>query len=802
MDGSISRSVLIMSKKNRNAPQQRVPSNGGTAAKPVGGILSGLMSAVYQSSEALGIEKPEWNEQLFESLNASLPEERREEFQGLLNRFMDLGKQVQAAITETKKATSEIDRAMAKLAEDKADLDQREQGLIEKESKISSHDEVSLKKESTVLARERDVEVREANARANFINENNEALIQLRNDIRELEALRITLQSELRAMREAELKKIQDESTTLFADLKAKQQEHDEESVRLASERENLEQMRRQLLRDQRSSEQLEILIRKQVEGEFAAGLAKKDAEVTLLKEQKNRLAFDLEETRNRIDEYGDLENELSGRAPATIIEELADLGRQVRVKDSRIRELEAEQSKDESAELRSQRDYLDDELRKLRPEYEELKGRDHQFRMGVLEKEQWAMEKRVLHKKNELLSAHLNDLESRIQGITEAQGQQGAFPELGRMDTEFKFNTPASVQPVDDLKAFTEELRHRIAASQPGNPLYFRQEDLQLFVGGLAMSQLHVFQGISGTGKTSLAKAFARAVGGECTDIAVQAGWRDRADLLGHYNAFEKRFYEKDCLQALYKAQTPAFSDRINIVLLDEMNLSRPEQYFADFLSALEKESGDRRVPLMESAPTNAPKLLRDGREIIVPDNVWFIGTANQDETTNELADKTHDRAFVMELPRHEDQFDFSTEHKPTSYQFRSLKDAFHKAQKRDESAVKNALQFIANSELTKVLEDRFGLGWGNRFERQALKFLPVVNAAGGSFETAIDHLLATRIFRAGKVTGRYDTNKNDLVAIEKALLITLTKVFPNIVPIRCQTAIEKDVKRLERGA
>ena len=98
-------------------------------------------------------------------------------------------------------------------------------------------------------------------------------------------------------------------------------------------------------------------------------------------------------------------------------------------------------------------------------------------------------------------------------------------------------------------------------------------------------MSQLHIFQGISGTGKTSLAKAFAKAMGGHCTDIAVQAGWRDRDDLLGHYNAFEKRFYERDCLQGLYRAQTDAYKDRCNIILLDEMNLSRPEQYFAEFL-------------------------------------------------------------------------------------------------------------------------------------------------------------------------------------------------------------------------
>lgn len=74
------------------------------------------------------------------------------------------------------------------------------------------------------------------------------------------------------------------------------------------------------------------------------------------------------------------------------------------------------------------------------------------------------------------------------------------------------------------------------------------------------------------------------------CTDISVQAGWRDRDDLLARYNAFERRFYERDCLQALYKVQTPRWQDPCNVILLDEMNRSRPEQYVAEFLSALEK--------------------------------------------------------------------------------------------------------------------------------------------------------------------------------------------------------------------
>jgi hypothetical protein len=113
--------------------------------------------------------------------------------------------------------------------------------------------------------------------------------------------------------------------------------------------------------------------------------------------------------------------------------------------------------------------------------------------------------------------------------------------------------------QDVPDLKNSRLNCS-RIAQAEDGATLHFRLEDIQLLIAGFAMSQLHIFQGISGTGKTSLAKAFAKAIGGHCTDIAVQAGWRDRDDLLGHYNAFEKRFYERDCLQGLYRAQTGAY--------------------------------------------------------------------------------------------------------------------------------------------------------------------------------------------------------------------------------------------------
>jgi hypothetical protein len=119
--------------------------------------------------------------------------------------------------------------------------------------------------------------------------------------------------------------------------------------------------------------------------------------------------------------------------------------------------------------------------------------------------------------------------------------------------------------------------------------------------------------------------QGFRQGGGGECQDVAVQAGWRDRSDLLGHYNAFEKRFAEKECLRAVSGRYASA-RDRLNIVLLDEMNLSRPEQYFADFLSALEKEPDDRWIRLVESRPPNAPGMFREGREVRLPQNLGSL--------------------------------------------------------------------------------------------------------------------------------------------------------------------------------
>lgn len=758
-------------------------------------LASPLLGGMFSKAGVGPAVVPEASvETLLPRLNEEMPQEERAKLEQEVRELLS------EEATELALEREQLKAERATL-EQKVDALHSEQEAFDKKSQeLKILGEVLAKKEAALLGRERELEVRELNARNDFLKQNEEALSELKAEIENLEQRRLAIVLEMESEQSEARARHRQEIEERVSAIKAREAELDAGQLALDGKVAELEAMQHKLSLQQRSRDEVLRVLRQQVEIEFADDIRRRDEEIHRFKTRLDRLNDALSAERERYDEFAQLSLVLEGRDPATLLDELDSLRHENRELQRRLRELETAESIGELDRLQEERDAALAQVRDLRQELEQRLVSAHQQKMVVLEREQWAKEKLLLERTKVLLDGQIRDLTSRISSLVESQQAEVAFPELARMDKD-PYQTPRPVDSVGDLKIFTEELRHRIATAFPGNPLYFRLEDLQLFVGGLAMSQLHVFQGISGTGKTSLAKAFAKVVGGECQDIAVQAGWRDRSDLLGHYNAFEKRFAEKECLQAMYRALTPSASDRLNVVLLDEMNLSRPEQYFADFLSALEKTADDRWIRLMESAPPNAPRLLRDGREIRLPQNLWFIGTANQDETTNELADKTHDRAFVLELPRHEGKFVPNTALPARTYSFESLLQAFKEAQKAYRDAVVEMLGFVSKSELSSVLEKDFGIGWGNRFERQAMSFMPVVKACGGTLAGALDHLLSSRIFRNGKVVGRYDVSKDQLDKVEQALELVFQKIAPKEPPLRCAEAIERDRKRLERG-
>lgn len=155
------------------------------------------------------------------------------------------------------------------------------------------------------------------------------------------------------------------------------------------------------------------------------------------------------------------------------------------------------------------------------------------------------------------------------------------------------------------------------------------------------------VLTGLSGSGKTSLAVAYAKALckpSNNFVVIPVEPGWHDPGALLGYSNPLADGAYSRtpflDLLLRATEDPTQPY-----VAILDEMNLSHPEQYLAPLLSAMEIEGGGliylhSGVDDLEDVPP----------EIRYPSNLCLIGTVNMDETTHGLSDKVLDRAYVQE--------------------------------------------------------------------------------------------------------------------------------------------------------
>lgn len=187
---------------------------------------------------------------------------------------------------------------------------------------------------------------------------------------------------------------------------------------------------------------------------------------------------------------------------------------------------------------------------------------------------------------------------------------------------------------------------------------LFYTPETIAAFLAGLGSTKLTILQGMSGTGKTSLPKIVAEALYSSCDIVEVESSWRDKNELLGYYNEFSKIYTPKKFTQALYKAALNP--EVLTFIILDEMNLSRIEYYFSDFLSLMEHEENKREIKLLNvpihreiEGKTVAYTALCNGHTVKIPSNIWFIGTANRDESTYDISDKVYDRAHTLNFDK-----------------------------------------------------------------------------------------------------------------------------------------------------
>ena len=288
-------------------------------------------------------------------------------------------------------------------------------------------------------------------------------------------------------------------------------------------------------------------------------------------------------------------------------------------------------------------------------------------------------------------------------------------------------------------LENFCENFRNYAANKLK---LYYDIEDIRKFISGMAVSRLLILQGMSGTGKTSLAHAFGAFTDNSSTVIPVQPMWKERTDLVGYYNEFTKRFNETLLLEKMYEAN---YSKDMYVTVLDEMNIARVEYYFAEFLSLLELPNPDERyLDVVSDKWETDPKQFRDGR-IKLPENMWFIGTANNDDSTFAISDKVYDRAMIMNLDSKCERFAAPVTEKMyvSAEQFSDL---VKKALKEHDISRRNQKRL---DDLDKYLIQHFHITFGNRIMKQIKTYIPVYISCGGDELTALDDILAKKVIR-----------------------------------------------------
>ncbi|EMN7236508.1 AAA family ATPase [Vibrio parahaemolyticus] len=781
------RSTRTSSPKPMDKPQASISN----------GVLGGLLKKVGVSSD--------------ETLLSKLNEEEKQALADLTAQLEELIETNQRTKKEQDDTLAEINSNVAQAVKDSEEAKSKLQSIGEKEESLAAKEKELLSQLNELSKKEQLLLEQEANAKAGFALERQKSLESLKSEYQQVEQ-KIAQFEEKRRKNELEMIEQQAKSNELA---KEQQNSRFEELKReLQAEKDAIESRQLELDKQINENNLLNSQLKKQLGSqavikkqaleesrrEFQTEKVTLENQLKLLEDYRNRDQNEIKLLTERLLGYKELEREAQIKelgSPGAVLKRIDELEKELRDARNKLKGRSEDSLEEELDYYKDRVDDLEEELRDLKQEHDEVKQREGKYKLSVREKLELQKQKDLLEASNAALTHSIEAVKSQLDDLIEKQQSQEVFKELTLMDR--KYREPVPAQPVNSLKEFTEELQHRIARATDVE-LYYDLDVLRKFMAGLALSPLHVFQGISGTGKTSLVNAFAAAVGGEVTTVPVQAGWRDRDDLIGHYNAFEKRYYEKECLQGLYKAHTPSFEKRFNIILLDEMNLSRPEQYFAEFLSAMEQNQKKRKVVLMDSSVANPPKYFVEDRKLLLKSNTWFMGTANHDETTFEFADKTHDRAFTLDLEKQIKPKGWRANSiKNTVIDFDSVDVLFTKAQNTHKNLVLDMLNKLTTSEFTKLLERQFDIGWGNRLEAQALRFISVYKECGGHEADALEHLLITRVLRKGKVLGRYDISIDKLKDLKNAL----TNLFKSLKGggSKAIEIIENEITRKEQG-
>ena len=338
----------------------------------------------------------------------------------------------------------------------------------------------------------------------------------------------------------------------------------------------------------------------------------------------------------------------------------------------------------------------------------------------------------------NEIAELTGEEIEALNKGEEEEEGGK-RFYKLAEIDELWADYQPPEYDNEITLPEFCERFR-LFACSKLG--LFYDISLIRSFIASFGSNRLIILQGISGTGKTSLAYAFGKYVSNPSIIAAVQPSWRDRTELFGYYNEFTKRYNETELLRALYEA---SYNENVYVVILDEMNIARVEYYFAEMLSILEMPAHDEWIVEIVAAPwPDDPKHLDHGK-LTIPDNIWYVGTANNDDSTFAITDKVYDRAMPIDINTKGKPFD-APDTPPCHINYK------HFTKLLEDAVAANPIS-EENLKKIEILDDyvieHFRVAFGNRVMKQINSFVPAFVGCGGTEVDGIDYALCKKVFR-----------------------------------------------------
>lgn len=633
--------------------------------------------------------------------------------------------------------------------------------------------------------------------------------------------------------REVELKKkeLEESNASLVAELKTKKEAHEKKSQELEEKLKNVISETTKLEEDRSSfkrsiqeefKKELENLIKER--DELLENIGKLEKQIKSLDNVNKSLTSEQEFYEDQLTKYGEVKRQLDEmqfalddwkskyqaldevykkalNEKSILAAQILQYGEDPQVAFNKIKELEEElkKYKDQLADCPDTEDLA--ALREKAARYGEALNR-----IKVL-----TAEKNKLEYENTDLKGNQSELENSRRMIKILELQKSELErELDRTRDMYEKRSEkifANLSVIDNgpvhtfasdrltLRELCEKFRSYLQYRYD-TPLYYDEDKIRTFIAGFASSRLMILEGLSGTGKTWLPRAFMQfitkdSVEVKALEIPVQSSWKDRNDLLGFYNDFKKQYKETEFLKALYTALHDP--NTIYLIVLDEMNLSRIEYYFADVLSVMEKPMKDWEIELisdyasLDSSEGTWPKCIHHGK-IRILNNVWFVGTANKDDSTFLISDKVYDRSTVIEFIE-KGQFDPNLKKENPIFlnndTFNSmLDDAVTKYKEHDK-------YMNLMNDLDKMVFTCFQVTFGNRIQNQLNRFVPVYVECGGTVEEAIDIVFSKKVLR--KLEDRYDQETKEGLEI---LLDNVKTNHPKLV--RTIETIEKMIRRI----